>query len=162
RVMKQMKALEDQKEGLERRLADADEPPALLHPEMAGYYRKQVAALHAALQEEGDTRRLRAVEVLRSLVDRIVLTPEDGELRIAVVGDIAGILTVASQPGASGGQAGLLREANGAHRRYLSPYKGKGRPSRAASACELISQIEMVAGARFVQGRTSTQLRKFA
>ena len=149
RVMKQMKALEDQKEGLERRLADADEPPALLHPEMAGYYRKQVAALHAALQEEGDTRRLRAVEVLRSLVDRIVLTPEDGELRIDVVGDIAGILTVASQPGASGGQAGLLREAKGAHRRYLSPYKGKGRPSRAASACELISQIEMVAGGGF-------------
>ena len=52
---------------------------------MAGYYREQVAALHAALQEEGDTRRLRAVEVLRSLVDRIVLTPEDGELRIDVV-----------------------------------------------------------------------------
>lgn len=37
RVMKQMKALEDQKEGLERRVAAVDEPPALLHPEMAGY-----------------------------------------------------------------------------------------------------------------------------
>ena len=97
RVMKQMKALEDQKEGLERRLADADEPPALLHPEMAGYYRKQVAALHAALQEEGDTRRLRAVEVLRSLVDRIVLTPEDGELRIDVVGDIVRIPAIADR-----------------------------------------------------------------
>lgn len=102
--MKQMKALEDQKEGLERTLADADEPPALLHPEMAGYYRQQVAELPAALQEENDARRLHAVEILRSLIDRIVLTPEDGELKIDVVGDLAGILTIAIKAEGSGGR----------------------------------------------------------
>jgi site-specific DNA recombinase len=104
RVMKQMKALEDQKEGLERALADADKAPALLHPEMAAYYRQLVAELHVALQEENDARRLYAVEILRSLIDRIVLTPEDGELKIDVVGDLAGILTVATKGGGSAGK----------------------------------------------------------
>ena len=135
--MKQMKALEDQKEGFERTLADADEPPALLHPEMAGYYRQQVAELHAALQEENDARRLHAVEILRSLIDRIVLTPEDGELKIDVVGDLAGILTIATKAGGSGGRTG--RDTGGARcLSHLNPYKHKGRPSGAASACELI------------------------
>lgn len=41
---------------------------------MATYYRQQVAELHAALQEESEAKRLKAAEVLRSLIDRIVLT----------------------------------------------------------------------------------------
>ncbi len=149
RVMKQMKALEDQKEGLERTLDDADEPPALLHPEMAGYYRQQVAELHAALQEENDARRMHAVEILRSLIDRIVLTPEDGELKIDVVGDLAGILTIATKAGGSAGRTVAGQDGGARSLRHLNPYKHKGRPSGAASACELISQFEMVAGVGF-------------
>lgn len=55
RVIKQMKALEDRKDGLERTLAEAEEPAALLHPEVGAHYRQQAAELHAALHEE--TRR---------------------------------------------------------------------------------------------------------
>ena len=98
---------------------------------------------HAALREDNNATRLHAVEVLRSLVDHIVLTPEDGELRIDVVGELAGILTVASKPGAPDGKNGAEREADRAHRAYPGPNKRKSRPSGAASACELISQTEI-------------------
>ena len=94
-VKDELMGLEERKAELVQVLAEAEEPPALLHPEMATYYRQQVAELHAALQEESEAKRLKAAEVLRSLIDRIVLTPEDGELKIDVVSDLAGILTIA-------------------------------------------------------------------
>jgi hypothetical protein len=40
---------------------------------MAMHYRREVARLHAVLADE--ERRLEAVEIIRSLADRIVLTP---------------------------------------------------------------------------------------
>lgn len=87
--------LETRKVELNRFLADAEEPPPLLHPGMAAFYRSQVSELHDALQEESEAKRLKAGEILRSLVKEIILTPEDGELQIDVRGDLAGILTVA-------------------------------------------------------------------
>src|ERR1700730_15933523 len=72
----------------------AQQPPLLLHPEMANFYRIQVAELYGALQEEAEAKRLKAGEVLRSPVKEIILTPEDSELQIDVRGDLAGILAV--------------------------------------------------------------------
>jgi site-specific DNA recombinase len=57
-----------------RVLVDAEEPPPLLHPEMASFYREQVSALHEALQADPEATRLKAGEILRSLVKEIVLT----------------------------------------------------------------------------------------
>lgn len=94
RLMKQMKELEGRKKELEVFLADAEEPPPLLHPEMANFYRVQVGELYDALQHETEARRPKAGEVLRSLVKEIILTPEEGELQIDVRGDLAGILTI--------------------------------------------------------------------
>jgi hypothetical protein len=59
----------------------AQQPPLLLHPEMANFYRIQVAELYGALQEEAEAKRLKAGEVLRSPVKEIILAPEDSELR---------------------------------------------------------------------------------
>jgi hypothetical protein len=55
------------------RLAAADAPPPLLHPEMADLYRTRVSTLAQAL-EQSETR-VEATEALRGLVDAIVLTP---------------------------------------------------------------------------------------
>ena len=63
-------------------------------------------------------------------VQRIVLTPENGELKIELIGDLAGILTIAVKEGAP------LRTQ-------------KSRPERAAVLSNLASQVEMVAGAGF-------------
>jgi hypothetical protein len=60
--------LETRKKELEAFFADAEEPPPLLHPEMANFHHIQVAELYDAMQEETDAQRLEATEVLRSLV----------------------------------------------------------------------------------------------
>ena len=53
--------------------------------------------LYEALQDEEEEKRIEAADILRSLVDQIVLTPVDGKMEIDVQGDLAGILTIATQ-----------------------------------------------------------------
>jgi hypothetical protein len=86
--------LEARKKELQRLLADAKEPPALLHPNMAEVYRQRIAALHNALKDE--TRKVEAFEVLRSLVSGVTLEPVNGELAIHLKGNLAAMLTFAA------------------------------------------------------------------
>ena len=68
--------LEVRKTELGQILSDAEEPPPLLHPNMASIYRSRLTGLHEALGR--DETRTEAAEIIRSLVNEIVLTPEDG------------------------------------------------------------------------------------
>jgi site-specific DNA recombinase len=72
-------------------------PPPLLHPEMATFYREQVSALHEALQTDSEATRLRVRRILRSILNEIILTPEAGDLKIDVRGDLAGILAISGR-----------------------------------------------------------------
>ena len=92
-----MVMLEQRKKELALFLAEADEPPPLLHPSMALQYRKRVQQLYEALQAEEEEKRVEAADILRSLVDKIVLTPMDGKVEIDVQGDLAGILMISAQ-----------------------------------------------------------------
>ncbi len=94
RINAKMVQLEGRKAEPEQQLTDAEAPPPLLHPEMATFYREQVGALHEALQDDTEATRLKAGEILRSLVKAIILTPEADELKIDVRGDLAGILAI--------------------------------------------------------------------
>ncbi len=130
------RALKDELLALERRqdelttlLATAEQPEPLIHPNLAEVYRRKVAALHVALQ--CDETRLEAAEIIRSLVDEIVLTPENGELRIDLRGELAGILAMST---------------------------GSKKP--AAQTHDGLEQIKMVAGARNHLYRTSLKWRK--
>jgi hypothetical protein len=80
------------REALKAKLAAADEPPPLLHPEMTRIYRAKVTELARALQEPDS--RSEATEALRGLVDAIVLTPDQaGEtLQIELRGNLATML----------------------------------------------------------------------
>ena len=80
--------LEARKAELTELLDNADEPPPLLHPNMARMYQDRIAKLCENLQSEED--RGDAVDVLRSLVDEIILVPENGELSIVLRGDLRG------------------------------------------------------------------------
>jgi len=107
KINTKMVQLENRKAELEQTLIDAEEPPPLLHPEMATFYREQVSALHEALKADTEATRLKAGEVLRSLVKEIVLTPGDGELKIDVRGDLAGILAIALKTRTPATRAGV-------------------------------------------------------
>ena len=86
----EIKSLDARRQELQGRLEVADEPPPLLHREMAGLYRRKVAALAQAL-EHPETRP-EATETLRGLIDAVVMTPDKGELRIELKGNLAAML----------------------------------------------------------------------
>ena len=87
-------ALEARQDELEAAIATARDPQPLLHPGMAEAYRRRVAELHAALQHDAGDPEL--IDTVRSLVERIVLTPEEGTLRIDLEGDLAGIFEISA------------------------------------------------------------------
>jgi hypothetical protein len=94
------------KNALLAQLTAAYEPLPLLHPSMADLYRTKVEKLAAELQRE-DTR-LEASEMLRGLIDSIVLTPDEGQLRIELRGNLAAMLTAAQQTNRSPETGDLL------------------------------------------------------
>ncbi|WP_336974624.1 recombinase family protein [Sphingobium aromaticiconvertens] len=131
KINAKMVGLEARKKELERDLAQAQEPPPLLHPNMAHHYRAQLDNLSQALDHTDETQRFEAAEVIRSLIDEIILVPEEGELKIDVRGDLAGILSIALE---------RKKPASGA---------GFKRPMASGDCDHLKSQFEMVAGAGF-------------
>lgn len=76
-VKDEMIANAARREEMKAKLAAADAPPPLLHPEMAELYRQKVTRLAQAL--EHPETRTEASEALRGLIDAIVLTPNQGE-----------------------------------------------------------------------------------
>jgi len=87
--------LEARKEELERDLASAKDPEPLIHPNLAEVYRQKVADLHEALHEEKD--KAEAFDLIRSIVEEVTFTPENGELRLNLRGELAGILNLCSE-----------------------------------------------------------------
>ena len=83
-------SLETRKVLLEQDLMGWREEPVRLHPNMAEVYRKKVEELALLIQGEDDKQE--AFEAIRSLIDRIVLSPEHGDLKVDLHGDLAGIL----------------------------------------------------------------------
>jgi hypothetical protein len=77
----------------------------LVHPAMAQRYRLEVKNLRKAL--ESKDAQAEVADHLRALIGKIVLTPEPGrdDLRIDLHGDLAGILTIASQKRVRPGKA---------------------------------------------------------
>ncbi|UHD47706.1 recombinase family protein [Aureimonas altamirensis] len=115
-IVNDMKRLESRRVELAALLTEADEPPPLLHPSMALQYRARVQGLYEALQGEDEGLRIEAAEIIRSLVEAVVLTPVDGKVEIDVRGDLAGILTISAQSknpaaGAAGSQVKMVAGA---------------------------------------------------
>ena len=119
-------ALQERRTALQAKLDAADEAPPLLHPSMTDLYRSKVEELAAALQRE-DTRP-EASEILRGLIDSIVLTPEKGQLRIELRGNLAAMLAAAQQTKRSPTTGDLLVPvqlvAGAGNRRYLQLWRG--------------------------------------
>nr|WP_246781518.1 recombinase family protein [Rhodoblastus sphagnicola] len=133
RINAKMVELEQRKKQLEESVAGAGAPAALLHPEMASHYRRQVEQLHTALLDGDETNQIEAKEIIRSLIDAIILTPNaEGRLDVEVRGALAGILTIASTP-----------------KGQKARFGGGNAKSRPVDGAALALQVEMVAGTGF-------------
>jgi site-specific DNA recombinase len=87
-LKEKLEALEARKAQLETEIAAAPAPAPRLHPNLAEVYRKKVANLAAALADRATHSE--ALEILRGLVERVVVTPiENGGFEIELVGEIA-------------------------------------------------------------------------
>jgi len=122
-------ALEARQDELRELLARPEPDRTLIHPGLAEIYRRRIAALHEAVEDEAT--REEAMELIRSLIEAIVLIPDGGRLRIEVRGDLAAILAL-----------------------------GEGRKNPGRVDRDSAQQIKEVAGVRFVQERTGRALRK--
>jgi site-specific DNA recombinase len=73
-----------------------DTAPVMLHPSMAEYYRQEVGQLISSLNQP--ETRSEAAQLLRKLIDKILLTPNDtgDALRVDLHGDLVGILHMAT------------------------------------------------------------------
>jgi len=76
--------------------ARASETRPYLHPNMAETYRRRIVDLAQLLEGDGAEAR-RAQQEVRSLIERIIVTPGPERAVIELVGDLGGILTFASE-----------------------------------------------------------------
>ncbi len=99
--------LEQHRLTLEAELARAETPAPRLHPNLAELYRRKVDELAAVLDRD-DTAAAR--ELVRSLVEAIILSLEEGRLRVEVRGELAGILSLAAAGKDSNGSEQLAEQ----------------------------------------------------
>jgi site-specific DNA recombinase len=119
-LKEELRLLEARQAGLEWAVAVATAPAPLIHPNLAEVYRQKVTAMHEALHDASS--RDEAFDVICSLIDEIRLVPVEGELRIEIKGELAGILE-------------------------LCDARANQKPGGLSTA-GLAEQIKMVAGAR--------------
>lgn len=98
--------LVERRNELDRLLAETPKAPILLHPSMSDKYRQEVASLTAMLGQ--NDRRTEAAEILRSLIEKIVLTPnaDRSALIVDLFGDLAGIINLAANVDQQTGKTG--------------------------------------------------------
>jgi hypothetical protein len=90
-VNKRLAELEQRQQSLDTKLAETVAPAPRLHPNLAELYRQKIAALTDVLARD-DAAEVR--EIIRGLVDAIILVPEGGRLRVEVRGALAAILVL--------------------------------------------------------------------
>ena len=95
-VKDRMIKLSTRKKELDVMIKSNTKPVTLLHPNMALTYQAKLDELFTALTN--DATKDSASEAIRSLIDTVILSPNDeGPMDITLVGDLAGLLTVATK-----------------------------------------------------------------
>jgi hypothetical protein len=90
-LTKRLSGLETDKAKAETNFSNAAEPPKLrIHPNLPALCRRKVEYLQEALSEAAT--QVEAGEIIRSLIDRIELTPAGDTLAIKLYGDLARII----------------------------------------------------------------------
>ncbi|MES3096995.1 hypothetical protein [Sphingomonas aerolata] len=80
----------------------------LRHPDLGRVYREKVGQLTAAFEDDALTSQ--AFERLRSLIETVVLTPEEGDFAIDLRGELTSMLSLCVCPGTQKASAGIPSE----------------------------------------------------
>ena len=101
----EIEALEQRKVVIQEHLGAKPTEPVRLHPNLGEIYHRKVEALREALDR--DDTRSEAATILRGLIDEIRLTPDDGQLGIYLVGNLAAILDLCAKKNPGSREAGV-------------------------------------------------------
>ena len=102
-IRKTLEELEAQKRALTRELSlQTEEDKIVLHPNIGELYARKIGDLKSLLQN--DTTKHQATEIIRSLIEKIVVSPTDlrGKSDVVLHGALASILAYASDTAQSG------------------------------------------------------------
>jgi hypothetical protein len=119
-------ALEAEKAAIQGHLAELADPPKVqVHPNSVGLYRRMIANLAETLSASENPAE--AMDIVRQLVDRVVLEPrEEGGLKASLYGDLAAMLMpvdgdrrIANDPGQGGAGSRLSVVAGTSSQRCL-------------------------------------------
>jgi DNA invertase Pin-like site-specific DNA recombinase len=94
-LQQRLDELETRKAQLETTLAAPPPPPIRLHPNLAQLYRDKVAELHVALADP--ELRSEALEIIRSLIERVEVHPAADGFCIELIGEIANIVKLSAR-----------------------------------------------------------------
>ena len=135
-VRDQLRHLEARKRALAADLkARQSDLEIAIHPNLPDLYRRKVTRLQQVLVDE--TTRPQAIEIIRSLINRIEVHPDQEHCDVITVGELAQILAFAQQKttAASSGDGGTLLMVAGARnhldlqlRGLLATVIGSGGP----------------------------------
>jgi site-specific DNA recombinase len=90
----EMTTLEARRIDLLNQLEGTPPPMPRLHPNIAEVYRQKIANLGEPLNEERTC--VEAAECIRELIEEVRLVPKNGELRIELYGELAGLINLAN------------------------------------------------------------------
>src|SRR5680860_770260 len=91
-LQQRLEELEERHAELEEEMATAAAPPVRLHPNLAHLYRRKVEQLQEALNHP--EIRDEAIQVLRGLLERVVVAPIEGGFNVEIVGEIAQMIEI--------------------------------------------------------------------
>lgn len=108
-VIAALEAAEARKLEIEQSLLGAAPTPLRLHPTLADTYRQRVANLHEALGKPESASE--AVQIIQSLIEKIVVRTTAAGTEIELVGNIAAMVNLAQAKDATNRKAALVRAA---------------------------------------------------
>jgi site-specific DNA recombinase len=96
-LQQRLEELEQRRAELEVEIAATEAPPIRLHPNLAQLYRRKVEQVQEALQEP--EIRDEAIQILRGLLESVIITPVKGGYDIEIVGEIAQMIEIGLEKG---------------------------------------------------------------
>jgi site-specific DNA recombinase len=143
--------VENRRNEVDAILASAKDEPVIFHPNMANRYHMEIRNLVASLNDPA--AKAQAAMILRTLIDKVVLTPKAGkkELTIDLIGDLAGILSIATSRERGAVEADLsklqpVQQSGGAENPLADQSPDGKKPQKTAVSANILA---MVAGERF-------------